>query len=346
MAAAGRCEMWTPSMRLHRVVLSFSWQRARSGEPLSARCKMHETVACDNAAIVATDPLIPTIILLPGLDGTGKLFNRFVLALGANVDTQIVAYPVNRSLGYAELEILVRAALPTDRPYFLLGESFSGPIAIRIAADPPPGLLGVILCVTFAKNPYPLLGWARPLAAWLPIRSLPRWVRAPFMWGMPSADGAPAQSERATAGVDEVVLRHRIAALLAVDETAGLARIQIPTLVLSASGDRVIPRAATMHMLRTQPRALSIEIVGPHLLLQSRPAECAAAVTRFMRGLKRAGDPGYSGTGPKSLRLTCQCPALGCWPVPRGQSARSIQSAGRRVSSREINSGTSSVAVL
>lgn len=229
--------------------------------------------------------LAPLLVLLPGLDGTGKLFAQFVEALGAAVDTQIVRYPVDRRLGYGELEQLVRAALPTERRYVLLGESFSGPIAIRIGADPPPRLIGIILCVTFAKNPYPLLGWARPLAARLPVKSLPRWFRAPFMWGAASPTRAPAKVDRATAGVDDEVLRHRIAALLAVDESAALARIKLPILVLRATGDHVIRNAATRHMLRTQPRAQLIEIEGPHLLLQTRADECRSAVTLFMQTL-------------------------------------------------------------
>jgi len=86
----------------------------------------------------------PTLILLPGLDGTGKLFSGFVRALGADIDAQIVSYPVDQPLGYAELETLVRATLPADRRFVVLGESFSGPIAIQIGANPPAGLAGAV----------------------------------------------------------------------------------------------------------------------------------------------------------------------------------------------------------
>jgi pimeloyl-[acyl-carrier protein] methyl ester esterase len=250
---------------------------------------------------LAHDHLPPTLILLPGLDGTGILFSQFVEALGSSVDTRIVTYPVNQPLGYAELETLVRASLPANRPYVVLGESFSGPIAIRLgagrrgagrpAAGPPSGLVGVILCVTFARNPYPSLGCAGLWAANFLVNSLPGWARAPFMWGAWATDRARQESALATAAVDEAVLRHRIAALLAVDETNALARIRVPTLVLQATGDHVLPRSATEHILRTLPTAALAEIGGPHLLLQSRAAECAAAVVRFMQGLEVGGVP-------------------------------------------------------
>lgn len=225
----------------------------------------------------------PMLILLPGLDGTGKLFTDFLEALGSGIDSRIVAYPVDRRLGYTELEHLVRSTLPSDRRYVVLGESFSGPIAIRIAADPPSGLVGVILCVSFAKNPFPLPAWLRPLVGALPVKSMPRWVRSLFMWGSKSANRAPEQVNRATAAVDDVVLRHRIGEVLAVDATAALERIEVPMLVVQATADNVVPSSATPYMLRMQPRARHLEIDGPHLLLQTRPAECATAVAHFLR---------------------------------------------------------------
>jgi pimeloyl-ACP methyl ester carboxylesterase len=85
------------------------------------------------------------------------------------------------------------------------------------------------------------------------------------------------------ADVSEVVIRHRIAALLAVDESAALASIRLPTLVLRAAQDLVIPASATEWILKCAPLAHLVEIDGPHLLLQSRPAECAAVVMEFLR---------------------------------------------------------------
>jgi pimeloyl-ACP methyl ester carboxylesterase len=81
------------------------------------------------------------------------------------------------------------------------------------------------------------------------------------------------------------VLRHRVAAVLAVDETNSLARVRVPVLVLQGSDDLVVPRAAAEHIVRTLPAAERLEIRGPHMLLQIRAAECAAAVRRFMQGL-------------------------------------------------------------
>jgi pimeloyl-ACP methyl ester carboxylesterase len=229
---------------------------------------------------------LPTLVLLPGLDGTGKLFAEFVKALESRASSVVAAYPTDRPMGYDELESLVASLLPTDRPFVILGESFSGPIAIRIAAHSPARLKGLILCGTFAKNPYPWAAWARSLARHLPVKSLPRWVRAPLMWGSFSSDAAPSQMERAMSGVSANVIRHRIGALLAVDATLSLNRIQMPILVLRATRDRVISKASTRWILNARPRATLVEIDGPHLLLQTRPRECVAAILAFLQTLQ------------------------------------------------------------
>jgi len=235
------------------------------------------------------EPRTPKLVLLPGLDGTGKLFADFLKTLDLGVSANVVPYPADVPLGYDELEHLVRAALPTRGRFVLLGESFSGPLAIRIAAHPPPELVGLILCVTFASNPYPHLAWVRRLAAFLPLKSLPRWLRAPLMWGSASPSDAPRQSERAMAGVDAAVIRRRIAELLSVDETAALAKISVPTLVLCATRDRVVSNKAAMRIMRGIPHAQRVDVDGPHLLLKTRPKECAAAVLSFIREGQTAG---------------------------------------------------------
>lgn len=223
------------------------------------------------------------LVLLPGLDGTNKRYTEFISSLGTATRVEVIAYPCDELLGYDQLEALVRAALPSGQRYFLLGESFSGPLAIRIAANPPDGLAGVILCGTFAKNPLPWLRWVRPLAVRAPIKSLPRWLRALLLWGSAQPRRAPAHADRAMAGVAAAVVRHRLGEVFDVDETSRLGCIDLPMLILSARGDLIVPRAATQWMLQSARDAQLAEIDGPHLLLQSRPADCAAAVLQFLQ---------------------------------------------------------------
>jgi pimeloyl-ACP methyl ester carboxylesterase len=91
------------------------------------------------------------------------------------------------------------------------------------------------------------------------------------------------------ARVAAAVIRRRIAALLSVNETPGLLKISVPALVLCAARDRVVSKAATMKIMRGIPHAQRVDIDGPHLLLQTRPRECAEVVLKFIREAQSAG---------------------------------------------------------
>src|SRR5438477_10571709 len=93
------------------------------------------------------------LILMPGMDGTGELFAPLLRALGDSMESSVLQYPADEPLGYAELLPRVRAEIPRRAPFVLLGESFSGPLALMLAAEAPAGLRGVILCASFATSP-------------------------------------------------------------------------------------------------------------------------------------------------------------------------------------------------
>lgn len=229
----------------------------------------------------------PALVVLPGLDGTGKLLRDFAARLPSDVETRIIVYPADQAMGYEELEKWVYPLLPEDRRYVLLAESFAGPLLLRLAARSPPGLVGAVLCGSFACNPFPMLRWARPLISQVPIKSLPRWLRTLIMWNSADSQRAPPQRDRASAGVPARVLRHRMASLLGADERKRLASLRLPTLVIRGLRDRIVPPAATRRILAAAPQAQLVEIDGPHLLLQTCPRECAAAVAGFLRELTR-----------------------------------------------------------
>src|ERR1051325_2082913 len=96
-----------------------------------------------------------TVVLLPGLDGTGTLFRPLLDHLPPELHPLVVTYPPEEPIGYDELLPRVLDHLPTSTPFVLLGESFSGPLALMVAARSPTGLRVVIVCASFVRNPLP-----------------------------------------------------------------------------------------------------------------------------------------------------------------------------------------------
>lgn len=223
-----------------------------------------------------------TLVLLPGMDGTGDLFARLVAEIGPSIRTRVASYPTDQPLGYAELESLVRNRLPADDPYVLLGESFSGPIAVSIAADPPAGLRGLILCASFVRCPRSALRLLRPLVTRSVLPLPPEALLARVLLGRNAPPALRDDVRRAVSRVQPATLRVRLRSVIDVDVTTDLRRVRAPTLYLRASRDRVVPRSAGDLVVATAPHARIVEVDAPHLLLQAAPAASAAVIRSFV----------------------------------------------------------------
>jgi pimeloyl-[acyl-carrier protein] methyl ester esterase len=226
-----------------------------------------------------------TLVLLPGTDGTGLLFADFVAALGAEIDTVVIDYPRDRSLSHAELQTLVRERLPVGERFVVLGESFSGPIAIALAASPPQNLVGLILCCSFASNPRPELSFLRSLLR-LPLPRVPSFVLSPWLLGRFKSDAMHARLDRVLGQVSPAVLRDRLRAALSVDVTDDLRRVQVPMLYLRATQDRLVPASAAKRVAALAQKIRVMDVEAPHLLLQTAPAVAAAHVRAFLLSLR------------------------------------------------------------
>ena len=224
-----------------------------------------------------------TLVLLPGMDGSDKLFGPLQTSAPTRVDTIAVGYPPGPQNDYEDLLPLVRAQLPTDRPFFLLGWSFSGPLALLTAAARPPGLRGVILAASFVKTPVPYLPrFLHGLATPALFRFYPAASRAKALlggYGTREVRRLLAEAH-AIAGVEALACRARAA--LSIDATDALAACPVPVLYLRARKDGVIRGSHADEIRRLRPAIEIADVDGPHLALVTNPAAAWAALTRFM----------------------------------------------------------------
>jgi pimeloyl-[acyl-carrier protein] methyl ester esterase len=219
-----------------------------------------------------------TLVLLPGMDGTGELFADFVDALGDAALPLVVAYPPDLALDYAGITEFARARLPRDRPYVLLGESFSGPVAIALAAGRPPGLLGLILCCTFARNPTPVFSMFKHMLGALPVSAASARLAAPFLVGT----GSSCALRAALCQVSAAVMRGRMRAVLEVDFSAQMRAVNVPVLYLQAAQDRLVLGGSARHLAALAPHMQLRRLAGPHMLLQANAIDSALVVKQFI----------------------------------------------------------------
>ena len=228
------------------------------------------------------------LVLLPGLDGTGVLMRPLLAALPPEVAPIVVTYPGDEILDYDALVPRVLAALPRDRPFVLLGESYGGPLALRVAATRPAGLAGVVLCATFVRRPHPWIpAWMRHAVRPWVLRPFPQMSRAKMLLGGYSTSDLRALSAEALSLVRADVLAARVRDVLAVDVTAELPACPVPILYLRGTRDGVVPGWNARAIRRIRPSVEIVDLPAPHLVLQTQPALAAAAIARFTERLSR-----------------------------------------------------------
>jgi pimeloyl-[acyl-carrier protein] methyl ester esterase len=227
------------------------------------------------------------LVLLPGMDGTGKLFAPFIEALPEGLEALPISYPNDRPLSYPELGELVVKRLPATGPFVLLAESFSTPLAIQIAVATPQGLKALILVAGFASNPsYPWIHWfgSRLLPGRMRLR-LPDLVVRRALLGPAASRDFLNHVRKALLSMNPEVFSSRLDSIFSCDSRKALAEVNVPTLYLQAMKDRAVPTRCLDEMLAIKPEIFVARIDGPHLLLQCEPRQAAEIVTDFIQQL-------------------------------------------------------------
>lgn len=221
-------------------------------------------------------------MLLPGLDGTGEQFAPLIEALGPDVPIVVVRYP-DTPLDYEAHQQIAVSSLPRDRPYIVLGESFSGPIAISLAAKSPAGLLGCILCASFVKTPRRILALALPFLRLMPTQRPPSALSDYLVIGRFATPALRQMQRDAQRSVSRETLVARLRAIARVDVSDHLRAIERPILYIRATEDRLVPRTAGDYFSGLARAGRVVDLEGPHFLLQARPSESATEIRTFMR---------------------------------------------------------------
>jgi pimeloyl-[acyl-carrier protein] methyl ester esterase len=223
------------------------------------------------------------LVLLPGLDGSGRLFAPLVNEL-RDVSTSIITYPNDANAGYVELATHAHKLLPQE-PFVLLGESFSGPIAISLAAQQCSNLRGLILSTTFARNPRTALAHLRGLAPMMLRMPMPDKLAAHLLYGYNARQHYERALCEALRGLSQSMIRRRLLSVLDVDVSQALRQINVPILSFVATRDALVPASASKHLRETKPTIREVQLDAPHGLLQIASGAAANEIRRFLASI-------------------------------------------------------------
>lgn len=223
-----------------------------------------------------------TLVLLPGLDGTDVFFRPLLASLPEWITPHVVQFPQSGANQYSDLLGIVRGAVSQYSSFYLLGSSFSGPLALMLAATAPERVLGVILSTTFVQPPRPIYARLR-FAAVAPMiwmiragRRIPAWLsREPI-------DQLRQDKTETWRRVSSSVVATRIRALLDVDARELLQACPHPVLCIAGSDDGVVPRQNVEEIVAVRPSVQVRMIEGRHFAMYTNPTAAVAAITEFI----------------------------------------------------------------
>jgi pimeloyl-[acyl-carrier protein] methyl ester esterase len=222
-----------------------------------------------------------SLLLLPGFDGTGELFQPLQAALDKTIATRVCRYTTEESFDdYVEE---AAAMLPLGNAV-LVAESFSGPVALALMARYPARIASAVLCATFAISPFRSLTRVAnilPTSLFHPT-SLQRHVIKRFCLNGEGDGVLMEQVVAANRSLRASTIQRRLQVLAGIDTRPLLSQIGTPILYLQAIRDRIVSARVSRELTGLLPRVMVRHIDGPHLLLQSRSAECAAAISDFI----------------------------------------------------------------
>ncbi len=196
--------------------------------------------------------------------------------LGQWFDVSVIAYPFELSR-YDEVVAWLSPRLP-DEPYMIVAESFSGPVALRVAMQRNGTLKGVVFVASFAKAPRRVPAMLAGLLRFVPLHlgvfahlarpfTIGCWISADFM----------ARFRTVMHRVPPRTLAQRLQQVLRVDDSALMP--DIPCLFLQAEKDRLVPKAAADPFRNTSDVQT---IDGPHFLAQAQPERVGEKVREFV----------------------------------------------------------------
>lgn len=237
----------------------------------------------------------PRLCLLPGLDGTGRLYAPLIAALADVADVDVLAYDSGHFESCVALADALEPALMRHGPVVLVAESFAGPLGVLLAHRHPARVRALVMAATFVHAPLPMSWMAAQLLQRLPMVAPPVFALERWLAGSGLPPPLRVEFETILASLPIGVLRERALAALRVDVRHELAGLRVPLLYLRARQDRLIWRHAGREILRFARHADHVVIDAPH------------SYSRW----RRHRQPRRSSAFSASLTATCQSERAG-----------------------------------
>jgi len=217
------------------------------------------------------------LVLLPGLDATGLLFQPLLKTLPKDIDVVVLSYPTDVLMTYDELVEYVYALLPKDN-FILVAESFSGPIAYQLLQRKLSCLHSVIFVATFLESPRPLLSRLSTLFSPNQIRMMPDFMIKSFLLGRSANNEMLRLFKESLKKVSPEVLSFRLKELSTLNQSQNEVAGKTKATYIQASNDNLVLKKSLNDFKKVFSELEIFEVKGSHFILQTNPQACAKII--------------------------------------------------------------------
>jgi len=216
------------------------------------------------------------IILLPGLDGTGLLFEKLKESFPENLDIEVISYDSLEGISYSD-----QASEIANRfegiDIYIVGESYSGRVAYELFKIRGCRVKGIVFLASFISSPSIL----SKFAGILPVGLItPNFLTKKLIHLLGfSLIGGPNISESVFASIskaDKYKLKSRLRNIASLDEPAQ--PITCPVTYIRPSKDLLVSTSAVELLSKKCSSFKQVTVNGGHFIAQSNPVECAQAI--------------------------------------------------------------------
>lgn len=216
------------------------------------------------------------IILLPGLDGTGLLFDKLKESFPENLDIEVISYDSLEGISYSE-----QASEIANRfegiDIYIVGESYSGRVAYELFKLRRHRVKGIVFLAGFISSPSIL----SKFAGFVPVSLIaPNFLTKNLLYLLGfSLIGGSSLSERVFASISKAnkyKLKSRLRNIAGLDEPAQ--SITCPVTYIRPSKDLLVSASAVRLLSKKCSSFIQVTVNGGHFIAQSNPVECAQVI--------------------------------------------------------------------
>ncbi|MCL4679014.1 MAG: alpha/beta hydrolase [Alphaproteobacteria bacterium] len=225
----------------------------------------------------------PLIVLLPGLDGTGRLFEPLLAYIGDLPQHQVISYK-NIPQNLNDLAGDVEARLDKNRPVLLVAESFSSLVALRLLERGNLQLAGILFFAGFARAPCPLLINVARFAPSFLIKffaSNRLLAKLFFLTNKMPLDVFDLYVD-VVRGIPADVFKIRLQILHQAKKPPSF-KTRVPFGLLRVKNDLLVSKRATDELSALCDDLFLREADGTHFFIQTRPEQSAGIIREFLQ---------------------------------------------------------------